>query len=129
MKKIIAKEVNLSYVDFSLYFDDDGLKSIGGENCAVYIVPVDRKKYNGFNMDEYEEIEQQAQAVIDNYEDGYPVEETLKEWVKHANTSDTDSIAEYLTLTTGEKWTVKAFTGILRDYCSSLLHHRHTRNI
>ncbi len=29
MKKIIAKEVNPAHVDFSYYFDDDGLK---GEN-------------------------------------------------------------------------------------------------
>ena len=69
-------------------------------------------------MEEYREIEQQAQAVIDDYEDGYPIDETLKEWAKHANTSDTDSIAEYLTLTTGEEWAVKAFTGYSQgDYC------------
>jgi len=118
MKKIIAKEVNPSYVDFSYYFDDDGLKSAGGENCAVYIVPGDRRRYSGFNMDEYQEIVQQAQAVIDDYKDGYPIDETLKEWAKHADTSDTDSIAEYLTLTTGEEWAVKAFTGYSQgDYC------------
>ncbi len=118
MRKIIAKEVNPAHVDFSFYFDDDGLKSIGGENCAVYIVPADRRRNGGFNMDEYQEIEQQAQAVIDDYEDGYPIDETLKEWAKHADTSDTDSIAEYLTLTTGEEWAVKAFTGYCQgDYC------------
>lgn len=118
MKKIIAKEVNPAHVDFSFYFDDDGLKSVGGKNCAVYIVPADRRRYDGFNMDEYREIEQQSQAVIDDYADGYPIEETLKEWAKHADTSDTDSIAEYLTLTTGEEWTVKSFTGYSQgDYC------------
>ena len=78
MKKIIAKEVNPRYVDFSYYFDDDGLKNISGENCAVYIVPADRRRYSGFNMDEYQEIEQQAQAVIDDYEEGYPIEKTLQ---------------------------------------------------
>ena len=118
MNKIIAKEVNPSHVDFSYYFDDDGLTNKGGENCAVYIVPVDRRRYNGFNMDEYREIEQQAQAVIDDYEEGYPIDETLKEWAKHADTSDTSSMAEYLTLTTGEEWAVKAFTGYCQgDYC------------
>lgn len=118
MKKIIAKEVNPAYVDFSFYFDDDGLKSIGGENCAVYIVPADRRRYSGFNMDEYEEIEQQAQAIIDIYEDGYPIGEALEEWAKHADTSDTDSMAEFLTITTGEEWAVKAFTGYSQgDYC------------
>ena len=118
MKKIIAKEVNPSHVDYSYYFDDDGLTNKGGENCAVYIVPVDRRRYNGFNMDEYREIEQQAQAVIDDYKEGYPIDETLKEWAEHADTSDTSSMAEYLTLTTGEEWAVKAFTGYCQgDYC------------
>jgi hypothetical protein len=57
MKKVIAKEVNPAHVDFSYYFDNDGLKSIGGENCAVYIVPADRRRNSGFNMDEYRETE------------------------------------------------------------------------
>ena len=117
MKKIVAREINPSHVDFSFYFEDDGLKSVGGENCAVYIVPGDRRRY-GFNMDEYREIELHAQAVIDDYEAGYPIDETLKEWAKHANTSNTDSIAEFLTITTGEEWEVKSFTGYSQgDYC------------
>jgi hypothetical protein len=116
MKKIIAKEVNPAHVDFSFYFDDDGLKSVGGENCAVYI-PGNRRS-SGFNNDEWKDIIKQAQTVIDDYADGYPIEETLKEWAKHADTTDTDSIAEYLTITTGEEWAVKSFTGYCQgDYC------------
>ena len=68
MKKIIAKEVNPAHVDFRYYFDDDGLKSIGGENCAVYIVPGDRRRY-GFNMEEYREIEEKAKAIINGFRD------------------------------------------------------------
>lgn len=118
MKKIIAKEVNPSHIDFSYYFDDDGLKSIGGKNCAVYIVSGDKKRYGGFNMEEYREIELHAQAVIDDYENGYPVEETLKEWVKYANPCNTNDIAEFLTITTGEEWNVRAFRGYSQgDYC------------
>ena len=118
MKKIITKEVNPRYVDFSYYFDDDGLKSISGENCAVYIIPADRRRYNGFNMEEYREIEQQAQAVIDDYEEGLPIDEALKEWAEYADPYDTSDIAEFLTITTGEKWAVKAFTGYSQgDYC------------
>ena len=118
MKKIIAKEVNPAYIDFSFYFYDDSLKSVGGENCAVYIVPADRRRYNGFNMDEYREIELHAQAVIDDYEAGYPIDEALKEWAKYAKPYDTSDIAEFLTITTGEEWTVKAFTGYSQgDYC------------
>lgn len=118
MRKIVAKEVNPADVDFRYYFDDDGLKSISGENYAVYIVPADRRRYNGFNLDEYEEIEQQAQAVIDDYKNGYPVEEALEEWAKYADAGDTNSIAEFLTITTGKKWEVKSFTGYSQgDYC------------
>ena len=118
MKKIIAKEVNPAYVDFSVYFYDDGLKSVSGENCAVYIIPGDRRRYGGFNLDEYREIELHAQAVINDYENGYPVEETLKEWAEYADPHNTNDIAEFLTITTGEEWTVKAFTGYSQgDYC------------
>ena len=118
MKKIIAKEVNPAYVDFSLYFYDDGLKSVSGENCAVYIIPGDRRRYGGFNLDEYREIELHAQAVINDYENGYPVEETLKEWAEYADPHNTNDIAEFLTITTGEEWAVKSFTGYYQgDYC------------
>lgn len=133
MKKIIAKEVNPAHVDFSYYFDDDGLKSIGGENCAVYIIPADRTRYSGFNMDEYREVELQAQAVIDDYEAGYFIDETLKEWAEHANPHDTSDIAEFLTITTGEEWAVKAFTGYSQgDYCEVVYckaHHSEERII
>jgi hypothetical protein len=116
--KYVAREIPPGNVDFSWYFDDDGLKSIGGENCAVYIVPADRRRRSGFNMDEYREIEQQAQAVIGDYVDGCPMDETLKEWAEQANPYDTSDIAEFLTITTGEKWEVKSFRGYSQgDYC------------
>ena len=118
MEKIIAKEVNPAYVDFSFYFYDDSLKSVSGENCAVYIIPGDRRRYGGFNLDEYREIELHAQAVINDYENGYPVEETLKEWAEYADPHNTNDIAEFLTITTGEEWAVKSFTGYYQgDYC------------
>ena len=68
-KKIIAKELHPSHVDFSFYFDDDSLKSVSGENCAVYIVPGGRERYGGFNMGEYREIEEKAKAIIDGFRD------------------------------------------------------------
>jgi len=141
MKKIIAKEVNPSHVDFSYYFDDDGLKSVGGENCAVYIVSGDRRWYNGFNMEEYKEIEEKAKAIIDGFRDvsdkwanGYATYKEvmednaipytsrrchlLKEWAEHADPYDTSDIAEFLTIITGEEWAVKSFTGYSQgDYC------------
>ena len=142
MKKIIAKEVNPRYVDFSFYFDDDGLKSIGGENCAVYIIVNEGYgRISGFNIEEYKEIREKAEAVIEGFHDvsnkwtnsygsyrevmeynGIPYTSRkchlLKEWAKTADTSDTDSIADFLTITTGEEWAVKTFTGYSQgDYC------------
>ena len=137
MKKIIAKEVNPRYVDFSYYFDDDGLKSAGGENCAVYIVSGDGR--SGFNMDEYREIKEKAEGIIESFHDvgdkqsfgsyreameynGIPYTSRkchlLKEWVKYADPYSTSDIAELLIITTGEEWDVKAFRGYLQgDYC------------
>ncbi len=133
--KIIAKEVNPIHVDFSGYFDDDGLKSISGENCAVYIVPTDRRIYSGFNMDEYREIEEKANSLIEAFKNEYyptykeamlshNIEYTsrrchlLKEWAKYANPYNTSDIAEFLTITTGEEWNVRAFRGYSQgDYC------------
>ena len=140
MKKIMAKEVNPVYVDFSYYFEDDGLKSAGGENCAVYIVPADRRRNSGFNMDEYREIEQTADSLIEAFEEMSPENEyyptykeamlshnieytsrkchLLKEWAEYANPYNTSDIAEFLTITTGEEWNVRAFRGYSQgDYC------------
>lgn len=152
MKKIIAKEVNPRYVDFSFYFDDDGLKSIGGENCAVYIVSGDGR--SGFNMEEYREIEETAESIIDGFHDvsnkwtnsygsyreameynGIPYTSRrchlLKEWAKYANPHDTNDIADFLTITTGEEWNVKAFRGYSQgDYCEVVYckaHHSEER--
>jgi len=122
MKKIIAKEVNPEDVDFSFYFDDDGLKSIGGENCAVYIVPANERWNAGFNMDEYKEIELHAQAVIGDCEAGYPIDEALKEWAEYASVYDTEDIAEFLTITTGEKWEVRSFFGYSQGDCCDVVY-------
>ena len=134
MKKIIAKEVSPAHVDFSFYFDDDSLKSAGGENCAVYIVPGDGRRY-GFNMKEYQEIEQRADSLIEAFKNEYyptykeamlshNIEYTsrkcslLKKWTEYANPYNTSDIAEFLTITTGEEWAVKSFIGYSQgDYC------------
>jgi len=141
MKKIIAKEINPANVDFRFYFDDDSLKGVGNENCTVYIIPADRRRNGGFNMDEYEFIEEQAEAIIDSFHDvsnkctniyanykeamednAIPYTSRkcylLKKWVKRANPYDTNDIAEFLTITTGKEWAVKSFTGYFQgDYC------------
>ena len=51
-RKIIAREVSPDLVDFSGYFDDDGLTEMGGDFCYnLFIVANDRSK--GFNSEIY----------------------------------------------------------------------------
>ena len=88
----------------------------------MYIVPGDRGRYNGFNIEEYREIELHAQAVIDDYEAGYPIDEALKEWAEYASVYDTDDIAEFLTITTGEKWEVRSFFGYSQGDCVEVVY-------
>lgn len=144
---IIAREVNPSYVDFSSYFDDDGLTNKGGDNCACYIVQNERYgRLSGFQIDEYKDIISQAEQIINDYDNGNGIGNNnyqytslgellyhnqvlnsihntvkirkFKEWLNGADASDTDSIAQFLTITTGEKWEVKAFCGYCQgDYC------------
>ena len=132
-KKVIAKELCPSNVDFRYYFDDEGLKS-------VFIVPADRRRYSGFNMEEYEEIERTADSLIETFEEVSPKNEyyptykeamlshgieytsrrchLLKKWAEYANPYNTDDIATFLTITTGEEWAVRAFRGYSQgDYC------------
>ena len=140
MKKIIAKEVAPENVDFRYYFDGDTFTNAGGENCACYIIPADRRGNSGFNMDEYKEIKEKAAAILEGFEDvgkytdGYKTHEevmedygvlyssekchALKEWAKTAINLDSDDIAEFLTITTGEQWNTRAAHGYSQgDYC------------
>ncbi len=97
--KIIAKEVNPAYADFSTFFDGDCFTSACGENYAIYI-PGDRQ-HLGFNNAEYTGIQDEAQEVIAD------------------DTSDPNVIADFLTTKTGKKWTTKYFTGYSQgDYCT-----------
>ena len=97
MRKIVAEEVAPEDIDFSFYFDDDGLKSAGGENCAVYILGPGK----GFNSEEYEEIQREAEEA------GYDV--------------GIESIRQFLTVKTGKQWAVESFYGYVQgDYCQVL---------
>lgn len=150
MSKVIAKEVNPSNVDFEYYFDDEGLTNAGGENCAVYIPATQHSR--GFNADEYKRIQDQAEAILEGFDDvsnkwtnGYNSYTTykevmqfndidysshkchlLKEWAKNADISDSDDIARFLTITTGEEWNTKAFCGYSQgDYCEVVYCEKH----
>lgn len=136
MKKHIIQEIESDYIDFSIYFDDDGLKEASGDYCnTLFIVPT--RQSDGLNGEEYQNIVKQAEAILDGFHDvndkwtnGYNSFETykevmeycgipytsrkcnlLKEWAKTADISDTDSIAEFLTITTGKQWSTDSARG------------------
>ena len=129
-KKInyIIREIPAEHADFNYYFDDDGL-------ADLFIVP--QRNSRGFNEEEYEHVLNQAEAILDGFDDvndkwtnGYNSFETykevmeycgipytsrkchlLKEWAKTADTSDTETIAEFLTITTGKQWSTDSARG------------------
>lgn len=136
MKKHIIQEIESDYIDFSIYFDDDGLSEASGDYCnTLFIVPT--RQSDGLNGEEYQNIVKQAEAILDGFHDvndkwtnGYNSFETykevmeycgipytsrkchlLKEWAKTADISDTDSIAEFLTITTGKQWSTDSARG------------------
>lgn len=136
--KIIARELAPDCVDFSSYFDDEALKNISGENCAVYI-PRSRSTA-GFNSEEYASLVNEAENIIDEYNNGSTITaaceyalngndferirnnthklHALKKWAENANTNNVDAIAKYLTITTGETWKTRTFSGYSQgDWC------------
>ena len=141
MIKNIIREVPAEYYDVSSYFDDDGLTSAGGEYCYnLFIVSNEGwGRIDGFNIDEYKNIQNRIEHILDGFQDvedkcvdydgrrytykdimqEYGIKynsricHALKEWAKNADPENTDSVADYLTITTGKKWAVKGVTG----YC------------
>lgn len=146
----IIREAPPEQTDFSFYFDDEGLTEAGGDYCYNLFIVAQSRNSSGFNEKEYKCIVEQAQDIIDGFHDvsdkwtnGYnsyanykevleynnvpysPQKcHLLKEWAKTADTSDTDSIAEYLTITTGKEWATDSTTGYCQGdyvkmvYCS-----------
>lgn len=131
MKKIIFKEtVN---PDFDFLYEDDGLKEISGKNNTLYVIAAGG--YCPVNAKEYEKICSIAEDIANEFTDlmngdnyyfksfkeilnYYGVRYTpaivnkLKVYAAHY-TGDYEDIAEYLTITTGEKWNTYGVTG----YC------------
>lgn len=140
-KKInyIVRELPPESTDFSFYFDDDGLTEAGGDYCNNLFIVSFRRHSEGFNNEEYKRVQDKADAIIDGFSDvsdkwtnGYNSYETykecmeynaieytthkchaLKEWVKTADTRNPETIADFLTITTGKRWQVDSATG----YC------------
>ena len=137
MKKHIIREVPLESYDNSYYFDDDGLTEAGGDYCNNLFIISDSRRLDGFNIEEYKRLREQAEAIIDGFHDvsdkwtnGYNSYDTykecmeyndivytsrkchlLKEWVNNADTEKTEDIAEFLTIKTGKKWETESAHG------------------
>ncbi len=139
MKKHIIREVAPEACDFSSYFDDDGLTEKGGDFCCnLFIIDSDRwGRISGFNTDEYKEIQGRIEHILDGFQgvedkdtdyDGrrytykdimqeYGIEynsrkcHALKEWAKTADAWETETVADFLTITTGKKWAVSSAHG------------------
>ena len=143
--KHIIREVPCDGNDFSSYFDNDFIKGYGGEENRIYIIQKEYGRFYGFNADEYKDLVRKADELIQDFdyvrEDGndsykrvmelYGIKYSprrcheLKEWSLRADTSN-ESIAEYLTITTGKTWTVDSARGYCQGdyvellYCSDV---------
>lgn len=145
---IVAVERPSEATDFSLYFDDDGMKSVGGENCAVYIF--NESNDVRYNQEELLAIYNKANSLADYLDillhtdtpSDFPYE-TIKDcmedfdlpysqekekelcaWVEEKSfgkINETDILAEYLSITTSKPWETLSFTGYSQgDYCTVL---------
>mgnify|MGYP007133719683 CR=1 FL=1 len=149
MIKNIIREIPAENTDFSWYFDGDCYKGTGESFIYnLFILDIDRwNRISGYNTKEYESIIKCAEYVIDGFSgvddgevdyDGRKItykrimEENniaynstkcsrLKAWAKDADTTDVETIAEFLTITRGEKWNVTSARGCSQgDYVEIL---------
>jgi len=70
-KKInyIIREVPPEQSDFSLYFDDDGLKEIGGDYCYNLFIVAQSRNCGGFNEEEYTSLQNEIENLLKMYID------------------------------------------------------------
>lgn len=151
----IIREVPQEHVDFSYYFDDDGLTEAGGDYCNNLFIVAQSRNQSGFNEKLYQEIQSQAESIVDGFHDvndkwtnGYnsyasykevleynnvlysPRKcQLLKEWAKHADTRESETIADFLTITTGKTWTVDSAKGYSQgDYVEMVYCEEHYKD-
>lgn len=140
-KEFIIREYDLDGYEIDYYFGDEYLTGAGGYNSNLFIIGLDR--YTDFNGDEYKKIQNTAENIIDGFSEvggKYATYNTfrdcmedfgidynprkchlLKEWAKTADERKVEDIADFLTITTGERWTTKAARGYSQgDYADIL---------
>lgn len=141
MIKHIIREVAPEACDFSAYFDGDTFTGSGDDySYNLFILQRYRYRLDGYNIDEYKRIQDQANDIINGFEDvrnpgnaynwtGYrsykeAMEDSgitynprkchqLKQWAHDADSDSPEALAEYLTITTGKRWTTSSACG----YC------------
>lgn len=133
--KYIIREIEPESAELQFYFDGDAFTGNAGDYCYnLFILSFDRGRVYGFNSDEYERIQSLATELADQFtdiKDGYltcsykdimkdcgvsfspTVCRRLKKWADKFSPDDADGIAEFLSITTGHKWT----TTCARGYC------------
>ena len=141
MIKHIIREVAPEACNFSTYFDGDTFTGSGDDySNNLFILQRYRYRLDGYNIAEYKRIQKQANDIINGFEDvrnpgnaynwtGYrsykeAMEDSgitynprkchhLKQWAQDADSESPEAIAEYLTITTGKRWTTSSAHG----YC------------
>lgn len=146
--KWIIREMEPEAADLSFAFDDCGLTEAGGEFCYnLFIVPDHNTR--GFNAEAWKREVQEANYILDGFGDvrdpgncynwsrytSYKevMEDNglkysprkchlLKEWAETADTSEPESMAAYLTITTGKRWDVENVSGYCQGDCCTLVY-------
>lgn len=139
--KYLFREIEAESSEIQFYFDGDSFNANSGDyNNTLFIITFDRYRLDGYNFDEYKNVMEKAEEIIDGFscvendcvdydgkgytykeiiEDaGYKYNSTmchkLKEWYHgETDTRKTEVIADFLTIVTGQKWNTKSVYG----YC------------
>ena len=157
MIKNIIREVAPEACDFSYYFDNDGLTERGGDYCYnLFIISNEGwGRISGFNIDEYKNIQDKIDHILDGFQDvedkvtdydgrrytykdimqEYGIDynsrkcHALKEWAKDADTAEPETVAAFLTITTGKKWDTDSVHGYCQgDYVDLVYCQEHYKN-
>lgn len=136
--KYIFREVAPENCDFRWEFEGDCLNENSGDYCnTLFIVPAERSC--GYNEEEYRCIQTTIADIVSDFEEvknGYGGDDRYpqtykaimqnygiaysptschkwKEWAETADEREPETVAAYLTLTTGKEWRVSS----ARGYC------------
>ena len=141
MFKHIIREVEPECANLSYYFDGDCFSAVGGEyGYTLFIIYSERYgRYHGLNVDEFNSVREQAEDVIDGFDDvkngcrdydGNKITykdvmedagidynsrkcHALKTWAENADCDNADDLAAFLSILTGKTWDVIGVHG----YC------------